>query len=112
MVRFRNKCALCFVQLVDLKAALFRKQQEYKKEKSSSLRVESSPGSSTVAAAQTAVEKAGRKVSDKVSVRCTKYTYICTQSFIGGGLVLYEDFNVKYTCNPDQGVIVKVETNF
>ena len=76
MVRFRNKYVLCFAQLVDLKAALFRKQQEYKKEKSSSLRVESSPGSSTVAAAQTAVEKAGRKVSDKVSVRCTRY--MCT----------------------------------
>ena len=57
------------MQLVDLKAALFRKQQEYKKEKSSSVHVESSPTSSTVAAAQTAVEKAGRKVSDKVSVR-------------------------------------------
>ena len=73
MVRFRNKYVLCFVQLVDLKAALFQKQQEYKKEKSSSLRVESSPASSMVAAAQTAVEKAGRKVSDKVSVRCTRY---------------------------------------
>jgi hypothetical protein len=57
---------------VDLKAALFRKQQEYKKEKSSSLHVESASASSTVAAAQTAVEKAGRKVSDKVSVRCLK----------------------------------------
>ena len=81
MVRFRNKYVLCFAQLVDLKAALFRKQQEYKKEKSSSLHVESSPASSTVAAAQTAVEKAGRKVSDKVSVRCmrcmcTLYMYV------------------------------------
>ena len=61
--------SFCFMQLVDLKAALFRKQQEYKKEKSSSLHVESAPASSTVAVAQTAAEKAGRKVSDKVSVR-------------------------------------------
>ena len=50
---------------MDLKAALFRKQQEYKKEKSSSL---GSVSSSTVAAAQNAVERAGRKVSEKVSV--------------------------------------------
>ena len=65
------------MQLVDLKAALFRKQQEYKKEKSSSLHAESAPPSSTVAAAQTAVEKAGRKVSDKVSVRCPKAGMYC-----------------------------------
>ena len=50
---------------MDLKAALFHKQQEYKKEKSSSL---GSVSSSTVAAAQNAVERAGRKVSEKVSM--------------------------------------------
>ena len=81
------------MQLVDLKAALFRKQQEYKKEKSSSLHVESSPASSTVAVAQTAVEKAGRKVSDKVSVRRPEvhilYMYIHNMS-VGTGLVLCE----------------------
>lgn len=59
-----------FVQLVDLKAALFRKQQEYKKEKSTSLGVvQSSLSSSAVAApAHDATESAGRKVSDKVSI--------------------------------------------
>ena len=54
-----------YVQLVDLKAALFRKQQEYKKEKSTSLHG-GSVLSSTVAVAQNAVERAERKVSDKV----------------------------------------------
>ena len=71
-----------FVQLVDLKAALFRKQQEYKKEKSSSVHVESSPTSSTVAAAQTAVEKAGRKVSDKVSARCPEVCTVCSRPVV------------------------------
>ena len=58
---------------MDLKAALFRKQQEYKKEKSSSLHVGSTSASSTVAAAQNAVDKAARKVSEKVSVRYPMY---------------------------------------
>ena len=52
---------------MDLKAALFRKQQEYKKEKSS-VNAGSVPSSSTVAAAQNAVEKAGRKVSKNVNI--------------------------------------------
>ena len=52
---------------MDLKAALFRKQQEYKKEKSS-VNAGSVPSTSTVAAAQNAVEKAGRKVSEKVNI--------------------------------------------
>ena len=81
---------------MDLKAALFRKQQEYKKERSSSLHVESSPASSTVAVAQTAVEKAGRKVSDKVSVRCPEVCTVCNRPVVihtmsvGTGLVLCE----------------------
>ena len=61
---------------MDLKAALFHKQQEYKKEKSSSLHVGTASASSTVAAAQNAVDKAGRKVSEKVSVRCPRYVCV------------------------------------
>ena len=88
-----------------MKAALFRKQQEYKKEKSSSLHVESGSPSSTVAAAQNAVEKAGRKVSEKVSVWCTRYVYMHIYMYINTKLVLLKlltSFDIKCACNPDQ----------
>ena len=97
---------------MDLKAALFRKQQEYKKEKSSSLHVESAPASSTVAAAQTAVEKAGRKVSDKVSVRCPEVfnsspvvitPRACTRGKVIGRIVIVVIVSRKVAISRDLG---------
>ena len=71
---------------MDLKAALFRKQQEYKKEKSS-VHAESVPSTSTVAAAQNVVEKAGRKVSEKVGMTPKQLSYFLPiiTDILGGG---------------------------
>ena len=63
-----------------MKAALFRKQQEYKKEKSSPI---TGLSTSTAAAAQDAAERAGRKVSDKVSTAKVHITHtIHTHTYI------------------------------